>query len=79
MDTIQTLIVSVEQAAQALATTKQTVYTLHSTDPNFPRIFKVGKRRSGLLFSELERWVKHRHDHHQIRGVVVQNLHTSTK
>lgn len=63
---IQTLIVSVAQAAQALATTKQTVYSLHSSDPNFPRIFKIGKRRSGLLFSELEKWIKHRYDYHQI-------------
>lgn len=63
---IQTLIISVEQAAKTLATTRQTVYTLHATDPAFPRIFKLGKRRSGLLFSDLEKWVKHRHDHHQI-------------
>lgn len=63
---IQTLIISVAQAARALATTKQTVYQLHASDPTFPRIFKVGKRRSGLLYSSLETWVKSRHDHHQI-------------
>lgn len=65
---IQALVVSVEQAAHALATTKQTIYTLHATDPDFPRIFKVGKRKSGLLLSELEAWIKDRRENHQIQA-----------
>lgn len=61
------LVVSVDAAASALSTTKQTIYSLHAADDSFPRIFKVGKRKSGLLFSELERWIEERHTNHKIQ------------
>jgi len=67
---IQTLIVSVEQAARALSTSKQTVYALHASDPTFPRIFKLGKRKSGLLYSELEAWLQDRRENHQLGAKV---------
>lgn len=62
------LVLSIEAAAGVLGTTKQTVYTIHSTDPTFPRIFKVGKRKSGLLLSELEEWLKDRRENYQIES-----------
>jgi len=60
------IIASVAQAASALGCTKQTIYQLHNSDPTFPRIFKVGRRRSAILYSELQAWVKTRREHHQI-------------
>lgn len=54
--TIQQLIFSVAQSAEALAVHRATIYELHATDPTFPRIFKITKKKSGILASELAAW-----------------------
>lgn len=52
------MVVSVEMAARLLTTSKQNIYLLAKYDSNFPKIFRFGKRRSGILYSELEEWVQ---------------------
>lgn len=55
--TIQQLILSVAQAAKALSVHRATIYQLHGDDKTFPRIFKLTRKKSGILASELEAWV----------------------
>lgn len=54
--TIQQLILSVAQAARALAIHRATIYELHKDDPTFPRIFKITRKKSGILAGELAEW-----------------------
>lgn len=53
---IQQLILSVKQAAEALAIHRATIYELHNNDPTFPRIFKITRKKSGILAAELTEW-----------------------
>lgn len=65
--TIQQLIYSVRQAAQALAVSRVTIYALQR-DPSFPRLFKTAGRSSGLMASELLAWVELRRTIGRIDG-----------
>jgi len=52
------ILVSVKTAANLLSMTAQTIYRLQKTDPNFPRVFKVGFRKSAIYYDDIVSWVK---------------------
>lgn len=50
-------ILDIPTAAARLGVTKQTVYGWARTRAGFPKIFKVGAKKSGILAQELDAWI----------------------
>lgn len=57
MEKIQ-LFVSVPKAAALLDTSRQNVYLIQKQDPTFPRVVKLGARKSGIFWPDLKAWAE---------------------
>jgi predicted DNA-binding transcriptional regulator AlpA len=55
---LEPLIVSVPTAAELCSTSRQNVYLLQKQDPTFPRIIKLGRRKSGIFYPDLLAWAE---------------------
>jgi predicted DNA-binding transcriptional regulator AlpA len=52
------LFVSVPEAGAGLNMTRQNIYLLSKRDSTFPKIVKLGKRKSGIFYQDLCRWAE---------------------
>jgi predicted DNA-binding transcriptional regulator AlpA len=55
---LEPLFVSVPEAGAICTTSRQNVYNLEKNDPGFPRIVKLGRRKSGIFYPDLCRWAE---------------------
>jgi predicted DNA-binding transcriptional regulator AlpA len=56
--TLVPLYVSIPTAAELCATSRQNIYLIQKQDPTFPRIIKLGRRKSGILYKDLCHWAE---------------------
>jgi predicted DNA-binding transcriptional regulator AlpA len=55
---LEPIIVSVPTAAELCSTSRQNLYLLEKNDPTFPKIIKLGRRKSGILYKDLCHWAE---------------------
>jgi predicted DNA-binding transcriptional regulator AlpA len=55
---LEPLIISIPTSAKICATSRQNIYNWAKYDPTFPRIVKLGKRKSGIFYPDLLAWAR---------------------
>jgi predicted DNA-binding transcriptional regulator AlpA len=53
---LEPLFISVPTAARLCETSRQNIYLVEKQDLTFPRIVKLGRRKSGIFYPDLLAW-----------------------
>lgn len=55
---LKPLLISVQEAARICDASRGWVYRQEERDPSFPRLIRLGKRKTVLLYQSLQAWVE---------------------
>jgi predicted DNA-binding transcriptional regulator AlpA len=55
---LEPLFIGVPEAGAKINMTRQNVYLLAKHDPAFPKIIKLGRRKSGIFYPDLIKWAQ---------------------